>query len=184
MLAGATGFLTGWSDIPILTSRSVTAVATVKVGTEPPASIMGMKIRPGRKVRIQETVDCVSVIKSGSKTMTSSDYWEECVACAADECELVLTKEQLQCLAGAVEGAHDNYGMAFYSPSSDCGPRVSESERALQRRYDALKKELETLRMNSSTAIKQALRLRSDDNVSIGEYGEVLLHGGRTERIQ
>lgn len=44
------------------------------------------------------------------------DYWKECISIAADECDLSLTKEQLDYLASSVEGGHDNYGMAFYSP--------------------------------------------------------------------
>jgi hypothetical protein len=33
------------------------------------------------------------------------------------------------------------------------------------------------------TAVKRALRQHSDANVSIGEYGEVTRHEGRSERI-
>lgn len=47
-----------------------------------------------------------------------------------------------------------------------------------------LQKELEQYRSRAETAIKQALGCRNDDLVSIGEYGEVLRHGGRTEVIQ
>ena len=41
------------------------------------------------------------------------NYWEECISIAADECNLKLTKEQLQCLAGSVKGGHENYSMAM-----------------------------------------------------------------------
>jgi len=44
------------------------------------------------------------------------DYWTECVSIAAEECGLPMTQEQLEHVAGAVEGAHECYGMAFYSP--------------------------------------------------------------------
>jgi hypothetical protein len=40
------------------------------------------------------------------------NYWEECIYSAADECGLSLTKAQAECLAGAVEVGHENYGMA------------------------------------------------------------------------
>lgn len=54
------------------------------------------------------------------------DYWEECIAIAAEECGLVLTKEQLDALAGAAESGHEHYGMAFYSPPAS--DRISDIE--------------------------------------------------------
>jgi hypothetical protein len=59
-------------------------------------------------------------------------YWEECIAVAAEECELKLTPEQLQYMAGAVEGAHENHGMAFYQPDSPYPSQIRELERKLQ----------------------------------------------------
>ena len=47
---------------------------------------------------------------------THKDYWQECIAIAAEECDLKLTPEQLDYLAGAAENGHEHYGMAFYSP--------------------------------------------------------------------
>lgn len=41
-----------------------------------------------------------------------SSYWEECIAEAAEECRATLTDEQITCIAGWVEGCHENYGMA------------------------------------------------------------------------
>ncbi len=38
--------------------------------------------------------------------MSKYKYWEECVAEAANDCGLILTKEQLECIAGAVEVSH------------------------------------------------------------------------------
>jgi len=52
------------------------------------------------------------------------DYWKECISTAADECGLVLTEEQLECLSVYVEGSHENYGMAF---GHDCIPNPVES---------------------------------------------------------
>ncbi len=39
------------------------------------------------------------------------DYWEECISDAADECNLVLTEEQIKYIADSVCVAHENYGM-------------------------------------------------------------------------
>jgi hypothetical protein len=110
------------------------------------------------------------------------DYWSECIAIAAEECDLTLTAEQLECLAGAAEGGHEHYGMAFYSPPAS--DRISDIEREWKAKLKAQQDEHERYVRNAETAMKQALRVHRDDPVTIGEHGEVLLHGGRTVRIQ
>ncbi|MET3924564.1 hypothetical protein [Devosia sp. 2618] len=40
------------------------------------------------------------------------EYWQECISIAADDCGLLLTTAQLDCLASSVRGGHENYGMA------------------------------------------------------------------------
>ncbi len=109
-------------------------------------------------------------------------YWNECLSTAADECGLKLTDEQLGCLAGAAESAHENYGLAFYSPP--VGDRIAEIERKWEAKVEKMQQESERYRRNAETAIKEALHQRRDESVSIGEDGEVFRHGGRTERIQ
>lgn len=110
------------------------------------------------------------------------DYWKECISSAADDCGLVITDEQLKCIADAVEISHDNYGMAFYSPPAS--DRIADIEREWKAKVKALETDAERYRANAETAVKQALKRRSDEAVSIGEYGEVFSHGGRTEQIQ
>lgn len=44
------------------------------------------------------------------------DYWVECVEIALADHGVSATRDQIVAIAGDVEGAHDNYGMAFYSP--------------------------------------------------------------------
>lgn len=110
------------------------------------------------------------------------DYWVECISCAADEIDLPLTKEQIQQLASAVEGGHENYGMAFYSPPAS--DRISSIEREWKDRLARLQKEFDDYRSNAETAVKRALRQFPDAQVSIGEYGDVFKHGGRTTQIQ
>lgn len=39
------------------------------------------------------------------------DYWAECLSEAAQDCGLKIESAQLDCLASAVKGAHENYGM-------------------------------------------------------------------------
>ncbi len=111
-----------------------------------------------------------------------TDYWAECLSEAADECGATLTHEQLACLAEAAETGHGYYGMAFYSPPAS--DRIAVIERESAGKLQRLQAEYDAYRSNAHTAIKHALGLRSDDQVTIGEDGEVLRHCGRTERIQ
>ena len=110
------------------------------------------------------------------------DYWQECIAIAAEECDLKLTPEQLDYLAGAAENGHEHYGMAFYSPPPS--ERMSQIEDGWKAKLKALQDEHDRYVHNAETAVKQALRVHRDDPVTIGERGEVLRHGGRTVRIQ
>ena len=110
------------------------------------------------------------------------DYWQECMAIAAEECELTLTPDQLDYLASAAESGHKHYGMAFYSPPP--GERMSEIEDGWKQKLKTLQAEFDAYRGHAEAAVKQALRLNRDDNVSIEPHGEVLMHGGRTVRIQ
>jgi Cys-tRNA synthase (O-phospho-L-seryl-tRNA:Cys-tRNA synthase) len=41
------------------------------------------------------------------------DYWKECVSESFDDAGIVATKEQIDIVASWVDGAHENYGMAF-----------------------------------------------------------------------
>lgn len=114
--------------------------------------------------------------------MTESDYWIECVSIGADECGAVLTREQIECIAGSAEGGHENYGMAFYEPPAS--DRYDDIDREWKAKYKALERELDSYRNNAEKAIKRALKQYDDANVSIGEYGEVFRHDGRTSQIQ
>jgi hypothetical protein len=110
------------------------------------------------------------------------DYWRECIAIGAEECDLTLTPQQLDTLADSAASGHEHYGMAFYSPPAS--DRLNAIEREWQAKYDALKREYNHYRDNAETAVKRALRQHTDAHVSIGEYGEVLRHDGRTTVIQ
>jgi len=114
--------------------------------------------------------------------MSDLEYWKECISIAAEECDLSLTAEQLDALADGASSGHEHYGMAFYSPPPS--ERISDIEDEWKRKLVALQAEFDAYRGDAETAVKRALRQHSDANVSIGRYGEVLRHDGRTERIQ
>lgn len=113
---------------------------------------------------------------------TALEYWKECIAIAAEECDLALTEQQLTELAVSVHGGHENYGMAFYSPPDS--DRYLAIDREWEEKYKALERKFDKYQDNAETAVKRALRQHDDANVSIGDYGEVLRHDGRTEVIQ
>lgn len=113
---------------------------------------------------------------------TQRDYWQECIAIAAEECDLKLNTEQLDCLARSAESGHEHYGMAFYSPPPS--DHLSDIEENCKKKLKALQDEFDRYKDSAETAVKQALRVHRNDNVSIEPHGEVLIHSGRTVRIQ
>jgi len=109
-------------------------------------------------------------------------YWEECLDSSFNENGVIVTPEQLTAIAIDVQGGHENYGMAFYSPPAS--DRIADVEREWKKKHDDLQREFDKYRNNAETAVKKSLKQYEDAKVSIGEDGEVLLHDGRTTRIQ
>lgn len=112
----------------------------------------------------------------------SKDYWIECISSSLEEHGVRASSEQIKLIADDIEGAHECYGMAFYSPPPSDRIAVIESEH--EARYRKLEQEFADYQNNAETAVKKALNQYPDERVTIGEYGEVLRHGGRTERVQ
>lgn len=114
--------------------------------------------------------------------MSDLDYWKECLSDEASVNNIELTEDQLTNLAKAVSTGHEHYGMAFYSPPSS--DRLHDIEHEYEVKLKAADQKLETYRENAEEAVKQALGQHRDDQVSIGEHGEVTRYGGRITRIQ
>ena len=53
------------------------------------------------------------------------DYWKESIQIAAEECGLLMTEEQLNYMAEAMQGSYENYGL--YS-GHDAIPNPTESQ--------------------------------------------------------
>lgn len=72
-------------------------------------------------------------VSSGGDEMLL-DYWKECVSEAAIDCGAQLSREQIDCIARTCKGAHENYGMAFYTPPSEHrpDPEVQRLKRELE----------------------------------------------------
>lgn len=118
--------------------------------------------------------------------MDTVDYWQETFEISMEEAgcgELLaqITSEQRREIAAGIEGSHDNYGMAFYSPPSS--DRYNEIEREWKAKYQRLEREMEQEREGAEKAIRRAYRLYPDRSVTITKDGEVFAHGGRTTQI-
>ena len=75
---------------------------------------------------------------------------------------------QLGCLAESVEGCHENYGLAFYVPSS--GDRASATASEWMAKYESIDRDFAAYLGAAERAVKIALR-QSDD-------GRILLFAG------
>lgn len=100
---------------------------------------------------------------------TQRDYWSECIAIAAEECDLKLTPEQLDALASAAESGHEHYSMAFYSPPPS--DRINDIEREWRKKLKDAQDELERYRGYAEKAVIRAARLPSYAQVVIDQYG-------------
>jgi hypothetical protein len=102
------------------------------------------------------------------------DYWTESVSIAMQEAGISFTPEQARQVGAGIQGSHDNYGMAFYSPPAS--DRISAVENEWKQRVDRIQKELDTYRANAEKAVKRIAKLPSFASVSINQYGEVIRH--------
>lgn len=91
--------------------------------------------------------------------MSPRDYWRECLSAAADEAGQAIPDDLLDHLAESCVGAHDNYGMAFYSPPPS--DRLNEIEREWRQKCERLEAEFERYRAGAEKAIKRALPRRT-----------------------
>lgn len=117
----------------------------------------------------------------------SAEYWEEAVAIAFEEAGAWpayegLSQEVRAKIGEALQGSHENYGMAHYSPPAS--DRLNQIEREADAKLKALQREFDAYRDDAETAVKRALRQRSDASVAIGRHGEVTRYDGRTTVIQ
>lgn len=62
-------------------------------------------------------------------------YWRESVSIALDEAGIAATREQIDEVAHSVQGSHENYGQAFYSPPAS--DRIADIEREFRKKLEA-----------------------------------------------
>ena len=97
------------------------------------------------------------------------DYWEECVSEAFDDAGITATDAQINTVAGWVESAHTNYGMAY-------GHDVAQSpvETGKDRTIAALQKQIRELESDISIFRKSVAQRRGClvENVEIERYGQ------------
>jgi hypothetical protein len=124
------------------------------------------------------TTETVAEAPVARKRDAYNEYWIESVQIAVDEAHAHLTEEQIEYIASSVQAAHENYGMAFYSPPSS--DRINAIESEWRAKYNELQKELDKYRENSESAVHRLARLHRDTTVSIGDHGEVTAYNGRS----
>lgn len=98
------------------------------------------------------------------------DYWDECIAEAFEDAGIEATADQIETVAGWVEGAHENYGMAH---GYDAIPNPLSSEVEKLRRQI---KELESQHKHQLYGIKKGVAIRrrvSPHDVHIDDDGDV-----------
>lgn len=95
------------------------------------------------------------------------DYWHECIAEAFDDAGITATDKQIATVAGWVEGAHENYGMAH---GHDAIPNPLESE--IRKRDDMIAR-VEKERDQIAMDFKRNVAMRRNCDVS-----DVVLEGG------
>ena len=88
------------------------------------------------------------------------DYWRECIEIAFEEAGIIATDEQIEDVAGSVEGGHDNYGMA-HGYDAIPNPRDADVDRLNQRI-----KELEAERDKSDMNFRKNVAMRRHCDVS------------------
>lgn len=109
------------------------------------------------------------------------DYWHECIAESFDDAGITATEEQIKTVASWVEGAHENYGMAF---GHDCIPNPMETE------VNELKKKIEKLEQSHETqlsGIRSGIARRRGVDISdvyIEPNGDVTYNVGYSNRRQ
>lgn len=111
----------------------------------------------------------------------ADEFWIECASEALDMAGVTATDEQIKEIAATVQGAHENYGMAFYSPPSS--DRVSSVEREWKAKYAALEKEFERYRNGAEKAVGRALGQPHDAPIGIKDDGSVYRFDGRITQI-
>ena len=102
--------------------------------------------------------------------MKPTEYWEETLSDAAQECGLTLTPEQLTALAEAAQSAHECYGMAFYTPPSS--DRIAVIERECKQKVESARAEANRMRDNFVKNVCKRRGVRPDQ-VEIGDNGDV-----------
>ena len=98
------------------------------------------------------------------------DYWNECVSEAFEDAGITATDEQINTVAGWIEGAHDNYGMAF---GHDAIPNPKDAE---VERLKLTIKELKQQHEQQLNGVRKGVaRRRNVDigNVYINDSGNV-----------
>ena len=102
----------------------------------------------------------------------AEDYWKDTIDEAFEDAGITATKEQRECVAGWVEGNHDNYGLAH---GHECipNPRDADVDR-VTKQLEQMEAERDQMELNFKRNI--AMRRGCDvSDVSIEEDGRAMI---------
>jgi hypothetical protein len=110
------------------------------------------------------------------------NYWMETVQNSLTESGIYATREQIEQIASDVQCSHENYGLAFHSPSSN--DRYEDIQREYEKKIADLKNENNKLQVAAKTAVSRILNHKYDPSkIIIDERGDVFIVNGRTSQI-
>lgn len=101
------------------------------------------------------------------------DYWAECIEVSFEENGITASEEQIQLVAGDVESAHENHGMA-HGHDAIPNPRNADVDR-LTGRLKELEQERDQMELYFKKNVAERRRCDVND-VSINEDGRAIVY--------
>lgn len=114
------------------------------------------------------------------------DYWQEAFESTMDAMGLYhivqgMTDAQRKEMGASLATSHENYGLAFYTPSTS--DRISAIEREWKKKLDDAERQKNEYIDRTEKVLRRVLRQHHDTHLSIDKEGNVVRWGGRTEII-
>ncbi len=101
------------------------------------------------------------------------DYWAECISTSFDEAGIKATDEQIELVAGDVEVAAENYGMA-HGHDAIPNPRDADVDR-ITKQLKQMEEERDQMELNFKKNVAMRRGCKAQD-VSIEEDGRAVIY--------
>lgn len=99
------------------------------------------------------------------------DYWIETISEAFEDAGIAATEEQIQTVAGWVEGAHENYGMAhgYDAIPSPASTEIDRLKKAHEKELEEMQRQVDCYR--KSVAFRRGVKM---SDVYLDSQGNVM----------